>query len=235
MFLAATQIGATWLGLNPGYKRDELRYIVSDCQPKMIFSISHWEGRDYAEDILALKEEFPCIEKLVAIEGAIPDAVPLLDFNDRAGEVSADQYRAAVQATGLQDPILLVYTSGTSGQPKGALLSNFGLTRGAVMQTRHFGVEDPQLVANFPINHVACVADTCATTVVKGGKIIFQQRFDPVAMLQTVQDEKCTLMGGVPTMLQMLLDQPGFESYDLSSLECVLWGAQPCLKTVYPG
>ena len=92
------------------------------------------------------------------------------------------------------------------------------------MQTTHFGIENQQVVVNFPINHVACVADTCATTLVKGGKIVFQERFDPAATLQDMQDEKCSLMAGVPTMLQMMLDQPGFDQYDLSSIECIVWG-----------
>jgi acyl-CoA synthetase (AMP-forming)/AMP-acid ligase II len=77
---------------------------------------------------------------------------------------------------------------------------------------------------SFPINHVACVADTCATTLMMGGKIVFQERFDPEASLRAVQDERCTMLGGVPTMLQMQLDHPRFGQFDLSSLELVAWG-----------
>lgn len=224
VFLAATHIGATWLGLNPGYKRDEFRYIVSDCQPKIIFSIAEWEGRQYSDDVLTLAKEYPCVETLVTIKGKIPGTLPLSEFMARATDISDRQYHDATGIIAPDDATLLVYTSGTTGKPKGALLSNHGLTMGATMQTTHFGIDNPKVVVNFPINHVACVADTCATTLVKGGTIIFQERFDPAATLQAVQDEKCTLLGGVPTMLQMMLDCPEFDRYDLSSVECILWG-----------
>ncbi|MBW2690941.1 MAG: acyl--CoA ligase, partial [Deltaproteobacteria bacterium] len=224
VFLAATHIGLTWVGLNPGYRRDELRHIVADCQPRMIFSIARFEGRAYSDDLLALVKEFPSVERLVAIDEGIPGAVSLNDFLRRAAETPDSRYRSAILSANAQDAALLVYTSGTTGKPKGALLSNHGLTRGATMQTTHFGIENQQVVVNFPINHVACVADTCATTLVTGGKIVFQERFDPTATLQAIQDEKCSLMAGVPTMLQVMLDLPEFDRYDLSSVECVVWG-----------
>jgi len=224
IFLAATHIGATWLGLNPGYKRDEFRYIVSDSQPKIIFSIAEWKDRQYSDDILILANEYPCIKTLVTIEGEIPGTLPLSEFLARATDIPDAQYRDAAGLTAPDNATLIVYTSGTTGKPKGALLSNHGLTMGATMQTTHFGIESPKVVVNFPINHVACVADTCATTLIKGGTIIFQERFDPAATLQAVQDEKCTLLAGVPTMLQMMLDRPEFDSYDLTSVECILWG-----------
>jgi acyl-CoA synthetase (AMP-forming)/AMP-acid ligase II len=224
VFLAATHIGLTWVGLNPAYRRDELRHIVADCQPKMLFSIAQFEGRAYGDDLIALMNEFPSVEKLIAIDEDIQGAVSLGDFLLQAADTPDSRYRSAILFANAQDAALLVYTSGTTGKPKGALLSNHGLTRGATMQATHFGIENQQVVVNFPINHVACVADTCATTLVKGGKIVFQERFDPVATLQAMQDEKCSLIAGVPTMLQMMLDQPGFDQYDLSSVECVVWG-----------
>ena len=224
VFLAATHIGLTWVGLNPGYRRDELRHIVSDCQPKMIFSLAQIEGREYSDDLSALMAEFPSVEELVAIDGAISGAAPLGDFLSRSEDITDSYYRSASLSVNIQDAALLVYTSGTTGKPKGALISNLGLTRGATMQATHFTVKNPQVVVNFPINHVACVADTCATTLVKGGKIVFQERFEPGTTLQAIQNEKCTLMAGVPTMLQMMLDQPGFNQYDLSSVECIVWG-----------
>jgi acyl-CoA synthetase (AMP-forming)/AMP-acid ligase II len=200
LFLAATRIGIIWVGLNPQYKRDELRYLVSDCQPKMIFSMVQSGVRDYTADMSALSEEFSGIENIVSIGGKIAGAISLEEFLQGAGAVSSEKYEAALQSLDASDPALIVYTSGTTGKPKGAVLSNHGLTWGATMQTTHLDIEKPAVVVNFPINHVACVADTCATTLVKGGKIVFQEKFDPAATLQAVEDERCSMLGGIPTM-----------------------------------
>jgi len=224
LFLAATRIGVIWVGLNPQYKRDEIRYLFSDCQPKIIFSLVRSGGRDYADDMSALSEEFSGIENIVSIGGKIAGAISLDKFLERAGTASTEKYEAALQSLDAADPALIVYTSGTTGKPKGAVLSNHGLTCGATMQTTHLRIEQPAVVVNFPINHVACVADTCATTLVKGGKIVFQEKFDPAATLQAVEDERCSMLGGIPTMLQIMLDLPDFSRFDLSSVELVAWG-----------
>ena len=224
LFLAATRIGAIWVGLNPKFKLNEIRYIVSDCQPKLLFSLSQFECRKYGEDVAALQKENPRITNAIAIEGEINTALGFPDFLKEAERVSNEHYQASINIVEASDSALIVYTSGTTGQPKGAVLSHHGLTSGATMQTTHLDIDYPVVVVNFPINHVACVADTCATTLVKGGKIVFQERFDVTASLQAIEDEQCTMLGGIPTMLQMQLDHPGFKDFDLSSLELVAWG-----------
>ena len=104
------------------------------------------------------------------------------------------------------------------------MLSHYGLSYGATMQTRHFALDHPGLVVSFPINHVASVADTCATTLVRGGKIVFQEQFDPVASVEATVKERCSMIAGVPTMFQMQMAQPGFDDADFSALELILWG-----------
>ena len=85
-------------------------------------------------------------------------------------------------------------------------------------------LREPRILCNFPINHVACVADTCCVNLVAGGTIVFQERFDPAQVLQTIERERLTLVGGVPTMLLMLLDHPDFVHTDFSSVELIAWG-----------
>jgi len=225
LFLATIRIGAIWVGLNPRYRSAELRYIAGDCAPRLLLALTELEGRNYREEIGAVVDASGEALPPVSLAGdAVPGLTPLADFL-RAGEtVSEASLTAAQESVRPGSPAMIVYTSGSSGRPKGALISQHGLAAGARMQTRHLDLWPQSLGVNFPINHVACVADTCATTLVTGGKIVFQERFDPEAMLRAVADERCNMLGGVPTMLQLMLDHPAWGAVDLSSVQLIAWG-----------
>ncbi len=225
VYLAATSIGAIWMGINPKYQLDECRYVVGDAQPKLLFSIAGFEGRDYGRMVETLQAEFPCIESVIALAEGLPGAQSFDGFLALGDDPSLETRRQAMKArVDRMDPALLVYTSGSSGQPKGALLSHYGLCYGAVVQNQHFRVDHPRLICNFPINHVACVADTCGMGLVAGGTLYLHERFDPQRMLATISGEKINLLGAMPTMLLMLLDHPHSAQTDFSSLELILWG-----------
>ncbi len=222
--LGTTAIGAIWVGLNPKLRLNELRYIVTDSGPRVIFSIREFEGRSYVADVSTLQREVAGIDAVVWIAGSIASGPTWQSFLEHGNGTSAAQVATARKAVSSRDPALIVYTSGTTGPPKGAVLSHFGLTYGANLQTAHIAVAHPRLVVNFPISHVACIADTCATTLVMGGTIVFQERFVPTEHLAATARERCTILAGVPTMLQMWLALPDFSRLDLSSLELIVWG-----------
>jgi acyl-CoA synthetase (AMP-forming)/AMP-acid ligase II len=224
VLLATLRIGCIAVGMNPKYRLPELRYVVSDCQPRLLMSIAEFENRRYDAEVAELCR---CCEGevlAVCLDGTLEAATGFEAF--LAGAEAVPQQRAARAGEDVQgsDPALIVYTSGSTGKPKGAVLSQYGLAHGASMQTSHLGLERQSIVVNFPVNHVACIADTCATTLVTGGKIVFQERFDPRETLQAVEAERCNMLGGVPTMLLMMLDEPDFARYDLSSVRLLAWG-----------
>lgn len=237
--LAAMRVGAIWMGLNPRYRPAELAYLLSDSRPKLVLAIAEFEGRHYLREIARLEGAPPEGYAVAAIDEFLTgctDALTTAALRDRARAARSPELPAA-----------LVYTSGSSGKPKGALLSHHGLVTGATMQVAQLDVSVQSMVVSFPINHVACLADTCATTLVSGGKIVFQERFDPAKLLQATAEERCSMLGGVPTMLQLLLDDPALPALDLSALELVAWGGAampreylgrlralaPRLKTLY--
>jgi len=224
VFLATTRIGAIWAGLNPKFKLNELRYVVGDCKPRLIFSIASFEGREYAQDLITLRQENSEIASLISTGADIDGALSMDEFLRTGESVSNEDYQSRCETVDRFDPALIVYTSGSTGKPKGAVLSHHGLSFGALVQTTHFQLAAPILVVSFPIDHVACVADSCATTLVRGGTIVFQERFNARALLEITEREKVTFWIGIPTMIQLLLAQPDFASFDLSSVELILWG-----------
>ena len=223
-FLAVTSIGAIWLGLNPKYKLPEIRYVLEDAQPILLLAMMGFEGHDNAEIIGAVQQDYSFIKQVIALTGYLPNTTTFDDFLTNAASVmDCDLVQRKAQMNTF-DPALLVYTSGSTGKPKGALLSHYGLCFGAEVQNQHYQLKQPRLVCSFPINHVACVADTCCVNLVAGGTLVFQERFDAQMQLRAIREEKLNLLLGVPTMLLMLLEHPDFTRADLSSLKMIVWG-----------
>jgi fatty-acyl-CoA synthase len=225
-FLAAASIGAIWIGLNPKYSLDEYRYVIGNARPRLVISRSQIEDRNLADDIAVLADEFDCLEAVVFFEEkAFHDAQAYKDFiqkepgPDDLGKLAA--VRAQVKGS---DPAMIVYTSGTTGKPKGALIPHQGLARVAHVQNRYWHCDPIRAVNFLPINHIGCVGDIACFTYVNGGTIVFMEHFDPAACLQVVQDEKITFWGAVPTAFQLCLALPDFNDYDLSCLQLVIWG-----------
>ncbi len=224
-FLATASIGAIWVGLNPRYQLDEYRYVVGDSEPVLLITRTWIDGRDYAGDIAALRGEAKTIRQVVVLndDPLVPDALSIEAFLRSGHWLSeADLARRRAEVKTL-DPALIVYTSGSTGRPKGALLPHRGLVRCSRNQMRYWNA-DPVRVVNFlPINHVGCVGDISAWTLVAGGCIVFMEKFDPAGSMELLARERCTVWGGVPTTILMTMSLPQFPSYDLSSLQLVLW------------
>jgi acyl-CoA synthetase (AMP-forming)/AMP-acid ligase II len=224
-FVAASSIGAIWLGLNPRYTIDEYRYVVSDAEPKLMFAPNRIGARDFSADLRTLIHENRCVERLIAIHDAAPAAgeQSYRDFIAAGAAITDTELAKAREGVEAGDPALIVYTSGSTGKPKGALLPHRGLVRCAHVQLGYWKPDPIRVLNFFPINHIGCVGDICAYTLVGGGTIVFMEQFDPLEQLRIVAKERITLWGGVPTTIQMSLALPAFESFDLSSIQLIAW------------
>lgn len=227
LFLASASIGTIWMGLDPRYQLDELRYVIGDAQPRYLFTRTRIGKRHYDQELTTLNEEHACLQELIVISDdfVIPGvSTSYAEFSKRAKTVTKTQLKNVREPVSRDDPALLVYTSGTSGKPKGALIPHRGLVKCARVQLKYLDVNPMRILNYLPVNHIGCVGDICCYALVGGGTIIFMEQFEPARSMEITQDEKITLWGGVPASLQMCIGLPGFSAYDLSAIQIIAWG-----------
>src|SRR5690606_9438948 len=221
VFLAAARIGAVWVGLNPRYTLDELRYVVGDAQPVVLIVPAAIDGRTRRDDAETLEREETAIRHVVVLEfGAQFAPEPLNPLLAPGGSPQAAKFNDAVTA---KDAALLVYTSGTTGKPKGALLPHRGLVHCSRIQRTHLRAQPLRMLNNLPVNHVGCVGDICAFVLVSGGTVVFAERFEPGRIAPLIRDERITLWAQVPTMFQLTLDDSGFDPEMVASVQEIAW------------
>lgn len=220
-FLAAAKIGVLWLGLNPRYQLPELSYVVGDSQPKLLLSIDSLEGRSYAPDIEILAQQTPSIRATVILERRGEDGSSFDDwaasFTDPALGAQLDSARAEVQDTA---PALLVYTSGSSGKPKGVLLRHRELIRRSRTQNERFAVGSyPRLINPLPVNHIGGMHFLGLFTFIGGGTMRFAERFSAAEFVAALQAGSINILIVLPTMFKLIMDEPGFSKELLGKLE----------------
>jgi fatty-acyl-CoA synthase len=203
-FLAAAAMGAIWVGLNPRHTAPELARVIAAVQPSLIIARSHIEGAT----------------KLVMIQDGRADALDAFVGQARAGA------RPSAGASGVvaDDPCLIVFTSGSSGQPKGVAISHRALVGAAQVQVSQWSLSPLRVLNNLPISHIGCVGDLSCFTLVAGGALIFAEKFDAVAGPRLIAAEQVTVLGQVPTQFEMMLAAPEFDPESFTSLRLIFWG-----------
>lgn len=234
MLLGAMRAGAVWVGVNPKYRREEMRHVLGDCRPKLLVSIlEDPAGRRYDDDLRYLAGDVVPDAELVTIGGILEGRSRSLDTFLAAGD-ALDAARAAEQLnrTSRRDPVSIVYTSGSTGKPKGALLSHDSFFHSYKALSESFVGREHlraghRMICNLPTNHVGCQSDLCGNCLIDGGTIVFMETFDPAGILEITERERITTLGGLPLMHQAVFDHPDATRRDLSSVSVIAWGGAP--------
>ncbi|AQA04671.1 hypothetical protein BVC93_22145 [Mycobacterium sp. MS1601] len=213
-FLAAARIGAVWQGLNPKYTPAELDHVVGDSRPKVLMGLT--EG--YRQTLESLRE------RVHSTSPVITPGHSWTSFLQAGQTLEAEALQRAEAAVASEDPAVLVYTSGTSGRPKGALLPHRGLVQCSVIQAERWYQERPRMLCDLPINHIGCLGDISSSVVVAGGTVHYMERFDRSGVLDVIARERIEYWLAIPTMFLLVIGAPEWATADLSSLKRVIWG-----------
>ena len=227
-FFAVVGLGGVVVPVNPLLKSEEIAHILSDSGAKALIV----QALALDEALSALPHT-PDLQHLI-ISPAIPKTTPihslpaLLNCVELTNQKQAPQKIVLAENTNADtDLALIVYTSGTTGKPKGAMLSHSNLT--AVMPgplMGHCGVSaNDKWLAMLPLCHIYGLGAIAFSTVAIGGTIVILEKFDPVVALETIQKERITLLPAVPSMYQFMLMEMGKTTYDVSSIRVCFSGA----------
>lgn len=224
-FLASASIGAIWLGLNPRYREEELKYLVADAEPAILFARLRIGERDYTREISAMQRAAASIARVVLFgsEQRTSEYETFQQFIAGGTDVDPVLLQSARLGCGGRDPCLLVYTSGSTGRPKGALLHHEGIVEFSLSQNRVWPMREYRFLNYFPVNHVGCVLDVSCPTLAAGGCIVFLEQFSPEESLKLMERERITAWFSVPSTFLMQFEVPDFDSYDLSAVELIIW------------
>lgn len=225
-FFGAAHIGAVNVPVNILYKEKEISFRLKDSAAKVMVV---WE--DYSEEALKSFELIESCEHLIIIKtsGHIPtNGSNIHDFDILMQSASGE---LELVFTGADDPALILYTSGTTGIPKGAVLSHFSIFYQSVLipyDGRGSRNQDGRVgIAHLPFFHVYGLFNVLCATIGMTGTITLLPRFEPQKVLEVIERDKVTDFAGVPTMYNRLLHHPDFSKRDLSSLDFCGSGGAP--------
>jgi len=242
--LATAKIGAIMVCINPAYRLYKLEYALNKVECKALITDESFKTSDYLGMLNTLAPELEycapgalASTKLPKLEHVIrmgtSSSAGMHNF-DQICELATDADRAALLRLQTQlkpdDAINIQFTSGTTGNPKGATLShcnilNNGYLTGEAMRL----TPADKLCIPVPLYHCFGMVLAVLACASHGATMVFPgEAFDPEQTLQTVQDERCTALHGVPTMFITELDHPNFSSFDLSSLRTGIMAGAPC-------
>jgi len=221
--LSVWLIGATWVGVNPRYYREEQRHVLTDSNAAVFISITSDGKRDFETDLASHEAE---IGIPVIRIGKAFWSQDLPEIDDRIGMI--DLWERGLANLRGHLPAIVIYTSGSTGLPKGALITHNGLTfRSWTMFKDRFPVPRIRQMLDLPVNHIGAMASAIGLSMAAGGTMIFSEHFDPQTTLKAIEEERLDILSGVPTMISRIVNDPLFGKTDLSSIRYVCWGAGP--------
>ncbi|WP_434718086.1 AMP-binding protein [Paraburkholderia sp. A1BS-2L] len=245
---ATARIGAVLVNINPAYRLAELEYALNKVSCKAIVAAESFKTSKYLEMLQTLAPELASATpgdlhaaKLPELRAVIrmcdAETPGMLNFGDLIeqgrerlelnGRAELDAIGATLDAN---DAINIQFTSGTTGNPKGATLTHSNvLNNGRFIAMAMRLSEEDSLCIPVPLYHCFGMVLAVLACVSVGAAMVFPgEAFDPRATLEAVSEERCTALHGVPTMFIAELDHPDFERFDLSRLRTGIMAGSPC-------
>lgn len=241
---ATAKIGAILVNVNPAYRTHELEYVLKESRAKALCLIETFKSSNYVEMFFQICPEakasepgridswrFPHLKSVVMIgKEKYPGMFTTREFMEIGPERPDDQADTVAGDLDIDDVINIQYTSGTTGFPKGVLLTHNNILNNAYFTALEMGMRsDDRLCVPVPFYHCFGMVLSNLVTLTAGATLVIPAPiFDPKSTLEAVQKERCTVLHGVPTMFLAELEHPEFGRYDLTSLRTGIMAGSLC-------
>lgn len=240
---ATGKMGAALVTVNTNYQAAELAYLLQQSESTTLILDESFKGTSYIDVIRTVcpelaesnggdivSEKLPHLKRVILMtEREESGMYKWSELMAKAAEVSDEQLEERFQSLDPDDVINIQYTSGTTGFPKGVMLTHNNIVNnGKMIGDRMKLTEQDKVCIPVPFFHCfGCVLGTLAA-VTHGSSMVIIEQFDAEKVLKAVQDERCTALHGVPTMFIAELNHPNFTQYDTSSLRTGIMAGSTC-------
>ncbi|MCG6793888.1 AMP-binding protein [Geobacillus sp. YHL] len=240
---ATGKMGAVLVTVNTNYRAAELEYLLRQSDSTTLFLIEQYRDSSYIDILYEIVPELrtsapgqlqskrlPKLKNVIFLgDKRHPGMFTWNDILAMAHDISEEELDERMESLDPHDVINMQYTSGTTGFPKGVMLTHYNIVNNAHQVAQCMGLgEGDRLCIPVPFFHCfGCVMSTLACVTV-GATMVPVVEFHPKRVLETVEAERCTALHGVPTMFIAELNDPDFAKYDLSSLRTGIMAGSPC-------
>ncbi len=244
---ATAKIGAILLTVNTNYKHDELAYLLRQSEAENIFIIDGYKDNDYVQTLYDLlpelkqqersnfhSKEFPNLKRVFFLgQEKHRGMYSLGELLDLSRQTPLEDYLSRQESLDPREVVNMQYTSGTTGFPKGVMLTHYNLTNnGFWIGENQLLTEKDRLCIPVPLFHCfGCVLGVLAA-VSHSSTMVILEEFNPLLAMTSVHAERCTALYGVPTMFIAILEHSFFNTFDYSSLRTGIMAGSPCPKKV---
>lgn len=241
---ATAKIGAVLVNVNPAYLAYELKFALAQSGCQTLIMVPNFKTADFISIFFETCPEakaaragtlsaadLPFLKNLILIDKTHPDSFfgwnQILAMGDR---VALAQLRQREAGLSFDEPINIQYTSGTTGHPKGAVLSHHNIVNNALLVAECMRIAPgDRICVPVPFYHCFGMVMGNMAAVLKASTIVIPAPyFDALRTLEAVAEEKCTALYGVPTMFRAELEHPEFDRFDLGSLRTGIMAGSPC-------
>lgn len=237
-------IGAVLITVNTGYTSSELEYLLRQSDSTTLVLMEGYRETNFSETTAEVIPELehshpgalnsrnlPFLRNVVLIGSrkAAPGMYTFDEVIELGKSVSDADLEEREKTLNAHDVINIQYTSGTTGFPKGVMLSHYNIINNARMAGDVMGMTPKdRLLIQVPLFHCFGCVLSSLNCVIHGSTMVLIEYFDPIKALQSIENEKCTAVNGVPTMFIAMLGHEDFARYDLSSLRTGIMAGAPC-------